>query len=121
MGIDKDNSDLLEPDVQTALMPRLEDPGAGPGASLDAPPGREDCLLVLHTRTGQELGKRLLLRSGLTIGREGCDVSPDLERISRRHCELVHTGRCWMIRDLHSTNGPVVNGRRIDEVKLSAG
>jgi len=35
---------------------------------------------------------------------------------SRRHCELLkaHTPTGWMLRDLHSTNGTVVDGRRVD-------
>lgn len=50
----------------------------------------------------------------LRIGRDpanGLRLSHDTA--SRLHAELSHQGRVWVLRDLGSTNGTTVNGRRV--------
>jgi hypothetical protein len=51
---------------------------------------------------------------GAVIGRSrGCDVVLDDENVSRRHAEVRPSGGSWIVKDLGSTNGVKVNGRRI--------
>jgi pSer/pThr/pTyr-binding forkhead associated (FHA) protein len=45
--------------------------------------------------------------------REFCDVQIEDPSLSKRHCVLVRTDGLLMIRDLATTNGTKVNGRRI--------
>ena len=62
-------------------------------------------------------GKRLVIPSdGAVIGRSrDCDVVLADPNVSRRHAELRPDGHGgWQVRDLGSTNGVKVNGRRID-------
>lgn len=61
-------------------------------------------------------GRALLLGSGgLVLGRSrDCDVVVPDENVSRRHAEVRPSGDAWVVRDLGSTNGVKVNGRRID-------
>jgi hypothetical protein len=48
------------------------------------------------------------------IGRlPGCDLKLGDESVSRVHAELRLEGGTWMLRDLGSTNGTVVNGWRV--------
>ncbi|MFP1624920.1 FHA domain-containing protein [Streptomyces sp. 5K101] len=50
----------------------------------------------------------------LRIGRDpvnGLRLSHDT--VSRLHAELSHQGTLWVLRDLGSTNGTTVNGRRV--------
>jgi EAL domain-containing protein (putative c-di-GMP-specific phosphodiesterase class I) len=53
--------------------------------------------------------------------------SPGLEytiyssQVSKQHAEIVRSGDNYCIRDLGSTNGTFVNGRRVAEATLSAG
>jgi len=50
----------------------------------------------------------------LVIGRDAaCDIHLDHVMISRRHAEFRRKGRAWLVRDLGSTNGTFVNGRRL--------
>ena len=42
-----------------------------------------------------------------------CDVVVDDQNVSRRHAEVRPSGGSWIVRDLGSTNGVKVNGRRI--------
>ena len=82
-------------------------------ADLDAPRGPEP--------TGRAMvlaeGKRMVVASsGATIGRSrDCDVVLADPNVSRRHAELIPDGHGgWQVRDLGSTNGVKVNGRKID-------
>jgi diguanylate cyclase (GGDEF)-like protein len=82
----------------------------------------EDCLVVVYTRSGADLGRRVPCRHGLTIGRDSSsELVLDSERLSRRHCELRGYGTGWIVRDLSSTNGTFINGNRITEAILSPG
>lgn len=48
------------------------------------------------------------------VGRSSeCDVVIDNLGVSRTHCELFWAGHCWVVQDLHSNNGTVVNGKTI--------
>src|SRR5215208_2814578 len=51
---------------------------------------------------------------GAVIGRSrGCDVMVEDQNVSRRHAEVSPSGGSWIVKDLGSTNGVKVNGRRI--------
>lgn len=58
----------------------------------------------------------------LTIGRAlDCDLILDNGTVSRRHARIVARGGHWLIEDLGSRAGVVVNGRRISAAPLRAG
>jgi FHA domain-containing protein len=61
-------------------------------------------------------GRATILGSGgAVLGRSrDCDVVVRDENVSRRHAEVRPSGGAWIVRDLGSTNGVKVNGRRID-------
>jgi hypothetical protein len=60
-------------------------------------------------------GKRVVLgTSGAVLGRSrDCDVVLGDPNVSRKHAEIRPSGSGWVIADLGSTNGVVVNGRKI--------
>ncbi len=56
----------------------------------------------------------LLGSGGATLGRSHeADIMLDDANVSRRHAEVRPSGGSWTVRDLGSTNGVKVNGRRI--------
>jgi pSer/pThr/pTyr-binding forkhead associated (FHA) protein len=61
-------------------------------------------------------GKRLVVGpTGATLGRSRqCDVVVNDPNVSREHAEIRPRGGSWILNDLGSTNGSVLNGRRID-------
>ncbi len=69
-------------------------------------------LLVVH---GRPKGKSLQFPHGeFIIGRgQECHVRPNSEWVSRQHCLLRVTDDTVHLRDLGSTNGTLVNGRRV--------
>jgi hypothetical protein len=68
-------------------------------------------------------GRRYPLSGPVTmIGRSSaCDVPLDDASASRRHAELRRRGGKTVLVDLDSTNGTLVNGRRVREAPLRAG
>jgi hypothetical protein len=58
----------------------------------------------------------------LLIGRHaGCDVVLSRDTVSRRHARLVFRDGKWIIHDLKSTNGTVVNGNYVGRCELCPG
>ncbi|QOJ13564.1 MAG: FHA domain-containing protein [Planctomycetia bacterium] len=58
----------------------------------------------------------------VTIGRAPeCTLRIPLRDVSRRHCELQLGADTLTVKDLGSSNGTYVNGRRVAELVLSAG
>lgn len=57
----------------------------------------------------------LLREEGLkTIGRdESCDIRLQSDLVSRAHCRLLRQGGTLMVEDLKSTNGTLLNDRRL--------
>lgn len=57
-----------------------------------------------------------------TIGRSsGAEFMLDAPLVSRLHCQLSATGDGLHVKDLDSTNGTFVNGKRIEAATLRAG
>jgi hypothetical protein len=60
-------------------------------------------------------GRRMVVgRTGAVIGRSrDCDIVLGDGNVSRRHAEVAPSESGWTVTDLNSTNGVLVNGRRI--------
>ena len=75
-------------------------------------------ILLAHT-AGPDIP---LARDVVMIGRHPeCDVRLDSLRISRRHCIITTEGEVVVIRDLGSTNGTWINGRRVAAGRVQPG
>jgi S-DNA-T family DNA segregation ATPase FtsK/SpoIIIE len=58
----------------------------------------------------------------LVIGRAvGCDVALSDTTVSRRHARLVYRDGGWMIEDLASSNGVLVNETSVGRCRLQPG
>jgi FHA domain-containing protein len=113
--------------IQARLVRPLEDPAAAPQQAeeghtmvyssserLSEPlrepdPRRGSARLRIGGRT------ELLGSGGATLGRSrDADIVLDDVNVSRKHAEVRPSGGSWIVRDLGSTNGVKVNGRRLD-------
>ena len=64
----------------------------------------------------------VLAQGGGVIGRSrDCDVVLDDPNVSRHHAELRSQEATWVIVDLGSTNGIMVNGRPVSQASLEPG
>jgi Nif-specific regulatory protein len=72
---------------------------------------------------GPATGEVFTLRDGeVTIGRDGNNTVPIGDRLlSRRHCSIVQTPDGWVVGDLHSFNGTLVNGAPATDAPLRDG
>lgn len=79
--------------------------------------------VLLETLTVGDGAHDVVLRGErVRIGRlSDCDICLEDANVSRRHAEVVRVGDDWYVRDLQSTNGTRLNGRRIDREKLEDG
>jgi hypothetical protein len=112
--------------IQARLVRPHEDPAAEPE------PGEEGHTMVYSSsdrlseplrepdpRRGTarlRIGGRveLLGSGGATLGRSReADIVLDDANVSRKHAEVRPSGGSWIVRDLGSTNGVKVNGRRL--------
>jgi hypothetical protein len=127
VGFDTDERLRLgEFGIQARLVRPDEDPRAAPSQ------GEEGHTMVYSTsdRISEPLrepdprrgaarlrigGRSELLGSGgATLGRSrDADIVLDDANVSRKHAEVRPSGGSWIVRDLGSTNGVKVNGRRI--------
>jgi pSer/pThr/pTyr-binding forkhead associated (FHA) protein len=73
--------------------------------------------------THQSLGnKRYPINGRVIVGRaQECELSFSYDRLSRRHAELKIVNGALQLKDLESSNGTFVNGKRIDAVRLQPG
>ncbi len=61
-------------------------------------------------------------QSELLLGRHhACDVVLVDPSVSRRHARLVFRDHRWIVQDLHSTNGTIVNGTPVGRCELRPG
>ena len=91
-----------------------------PGSSADfqpdtpLPPTRSTRVAAktwLHRLNDSSGSKTPLTTSPFTIGRDSsCNLCIDKSNVSGKHCELRLEGDAWVIKDLNSRNGIMVNG-----------
>ncbi len=75
-----------------------------------------DTGIYLRIESGPWKNSVITLSAGgvYLIGREGADITLPDEKISRKHAELGLYGTdAFFVRDLASTNGTLLNGRRV--------
>jgi DNA-binding NtrC family response regulator len=92
--------------------------GSRPGAGQ---PRKHPGLVLLYAETFAELPAAYLLQQPRhVIGREAGAVDLVLKApaVSRVHAELVREGRSFVVRDLGSRNGVIVNGRKVERAEL---
>ena len=79
-------------------------------------------ILQASDPSGEPLKFRLPAGSVKTIGRStGAAFMVDAALVSRLHCRLTATRDSLQVKDLDSTNGTFVNGRRVETAELKDG
>jgi len=79
-----------------------------------------DAWLVALAGAGLEIGERVDLFGGVTIGRAAdADLRIEDRFASGVHCRVYSRGNTYLVEDMRSTNGTFLNGARLDgEAKL---
>ncbi len=97
----------------------LEEPGGGGGGAAAAPSG--ECYLAYAG--GSKDGQKVALdQDRVTFGRKpSCTVPLDDSNVSGYHCEITREGGAYVLRDLGSTNGTLLDGEPVSEIALQHG
>lgn len=92
------------------------------GSSPSQPPHKRQAgLVLLYADTFRELPAVYLLKAERhVLGRDAslADLMLRAPAVSRVHAELVREGQKYVVRDLGSRNGVIVNGRKVKSVEL---
>ena len=86
--------------------------------------------LILKVVGGKDAGRQITVPiGGAVLGRGlDCDIVLDEPSVSRKHCRIVSEKADWIIEDLDSRSGVIINGqassenplKQGDEIKLAA-
>lgn len=96
----------------------------GPTARLASPAGRAVNTPVAVLQANDP-ARRLYLPARCVVGRSrACDLDLTDEHVSGQHAAIEWSGTAWSVRDLGSSNGTFVDGRRLgsgEQVELRVG
>jgi FHA domain-containing protein len=92
---------------------------AGPHTALLQMSTDHDAELVVM---GSKRRPYPLAKDALSIGRlDSCDIVLSDTGVSRKHAEVRREGDEWVVVDLNSTNGTIVNGQTVRRHRLAEG
>ena len=74
--------------------------------------------LLIIAGTPADMGNHLVVEQPVVIGREQGDLPLRDGRISRNHAEVELEGTRYVVRDLGSTNGTMLNGERLQGERI---
>lgn len=78
--------------------------------------------LTLHYEAQEQAASITVEPKGVTIGRKAdCDIVLQSSDVSRQHAQIRAERGCWILRDLGSSNGTLIEGTRIKEHELRDG
>jgi len=119
--------------IQARLVRPHEDPAGEPSqgeeghtmvystSSRLSEPLREPNVRRGAARLRMDGRTEVLGSGGAVLGRSrDCDIVLDDVNVSRRHAEVRPSGGSWTVRDLGSTNGVKVNGRRLEPTRAQS-
>ena len=95
---------------------RTLNPAEATAETLDLPSDQKYSVAVLQGRASGEIFP--VTKPRMTLGRADCDIVLDDPECSREHAVIEVLGSRVMIRDLGSTNGTFVGGKRVDQGEL---
>lgn len=106
------------PEVSAELDPAVANGTVAIGVELLPEPAR----LALRVRRGMPPEACIPLERPVIVGRDAdCDLALLDGRVSRRHLEIAPDGAGFRLRDLGSSNGTALNGRRVATATLGLG
>ncbi|MGZ3622130.1 MAG: ABC transporter transmembrane domain-containing protein [Ktedonobacteraceae bacterium] len=102
-------------------VPLARDPHAFGGNSNGNPYQQLNARVIIEV-DGKIVGERKLDKPLLTVGRlSGNDIQVPSQRVSRLHAKIRRENNVWVIEDVESLNGLVIQGQLVERHVLSNG
>ncbi len=99
-----------EPPAKASAAPPVPAPSPAPGVEAMQRPKQQRRAILMAGGTRIEVAA-----AGAVIGRSSsCEIVLEDPNASRRHAAVRPTAQGWMVEDLGSTNGVLLNGRRVN-------
>ena len=109
----------LEDDQHTKVIDQQPDPR---NTVISGQTDQSGYQLQLQFENGPLTGESKLINHGMTIGRAKDNLLVVVDKtVSGRHCKIDYTDNQYMLTDLGSTNGTIVNGNKINKCVLKQG
>lgn len=77
--------------------------------------------LALQALSGPLKNQVFVLEDGLTLGRQGANITLNDPKISSLHARILKKGDLWVIEDNNSKNGLRVHGEKANSITLRPG
>ena len=78
-------------------------------------------VLDIKSEAGKLLGTCNISHTVVSLGRTGCDIELDDEKVSKLHASFLLHEQNLILVDNNSTNGTYVNGHKVDKKELKDG
>jgi predicted Zn finger-like uncharacterized protein len=102
--------------MRSDIDDRTINPAEATAETLELPSDRKYSVAVLQGRASGEIFP--VTKARMILGRADCDIVLDDPECSREHAAIEVLGSRVMLRDLGSTNGTFLGGKRIDQGEL---
>jgi septal ring factor EnvC (AmiA/AmiB activator) len=115
-----ERSEMNNANVLGRIQTSMERLGSGPITSAPLAPLSETTAELVRIDGGRNSSHTLGRRTRIGRG-QGCELQVDSSSVSRHHALIVVGPRDTIIEDLNSTNGVILNGRKITRAFLTDG
>ena len=102
--------------MRSDIDDRTINPAEATAERLELPSDQKYSVAVLQGRASGEIFP--VTKARMTLGRADCDIVLDDPECSREHAAIEVLGSRVMLRDLGSTNGTFLGGKRVDQGEL---
>ncbi len=118
----RDHDKVTQEDMASAIEDLQWDPYATRSSFRNESKGDASGYQLQVFKHGTLLSVEPLNKDRVLVGRSHlCDLKIDQKSVSGKHCQLLKTPEGYLIEDLNSTNGTMVNGEKVESKLLEDG
>ena len=119
---DEKHSKSNKPEAQPDITPKVEEEPDPRHTVISGRPGGQMTDVQFHFENGPLAGQSFSISDGMTLGRAVSNsLTVSEQTVSGSHAKIVLKGGAFLIVDLNSTNGTMVNGQKISEIPIKTG